>query len=65
MSVNDIITYWSSQNTTDLKPTVTSVPNSNTSDGSTVEKRIWANGDNCVAVQELKVINGGHDGPGS
>ena len=40
-------------------------PNSNTSDGSTVERRSWENGDNCVTVQELKVINGGHDWPGS
>mgnify|MGYP005677218803 FL=1 len=65
LSVNDITTYWSSHNNTDLNPTITSVPNSNSSDGSTVEKRIWENGDNCVGVQELKVINGGHDWPGS
>ena len=65
LSVNDITTYWSSHNNTDLNPTITNVPNTNNSDGSTVEKRIWENGDNCVAVQELKVINGGHDWPGS
>jgi polyhydroxybutyrate depolymerase len=65
LSVNDITTYWSSHNNTDLNPTITNVPNTNNSDGSTVEKRIWENGDNCVAVQELKVINGDHDWPGS
>lgn len=65
MSVNEITTYWANHNNTNLNPTVTAVPNSNNSDGSTVEKRIWENGDNCVAVQELKVINGGHDWPGS
>ncbi len=65
MSVNEITTYWANHNNTNTNPTVTSVPNTNTSDGSTVEKRIWENGDNCVAVQELKVINGGHDWPGS
>ena len=65
MSVSDITTYWSSYNNTAINPTITNVPNSNTSDGSNVEKRIWENGDNCVAVQELKVINGGHDWPGS
>ena len=65
MSVNDITVYWSSHNNADINPTVTAVPNSNTSDGSTVEKRIWENGDNCVAIQELKIINGGHDWPGS
>lgn len=65
MSVNEITTYWANHNNTDINPTVTSVPNTNTSDGSTVERRIWENGDNCVAIQELKVINGGHDWPGS
>tara|TARA_B110000285_G_scaffold155873_1_gene173959 strand:- start:132 stop:1283 length:1152 start_codon:yes stop_codon:yes gene_type:complete len=65
MSVNDISTFWADHNNTDINPTVTTVPNSNTSDGSTIEKRIWENGDNCVAIQELKVINGGHDWPGS
>ena len=65
MSVNDISTFWANHNNTDINPTVTTVPNSNTSDGSTIEKRIWENGDNCVAIQELKVINGGHDWPGS
>ena len=65
MSVNEITTYWANHNNTDINPTVTSIPNTNTSDGSTVERRIWENGDNCVAIQELKVINGGHDWPGS
>jgi polyhydroxybutyrate depolymerase len=65
LSVNEITTYWANHNNTAINPTVTAVPNSNTSDGSTVEKRIWENGDNCVAVQELKVIHGDHDWPGS
>ena len=65
MSVNDITTYWANHNNTDINPTVTQIPNTNNSDGSTVEKRIWENGDNCVAIQELKVINGDHDWPGS
>ena len=65
LSVNEITTYWANHNNTAINPTITAVPNSNTSDGSTVEKRIWENGDNCVAVQELKVINGDHDWPGS
>ena len=65
MSVNEITTYWANHNNTNTNPTVTSVPNTNTSDGSTVEKSFWENGDICVAVQELIVINGGHDWPGS
>jgi polyhydroxybutyrate depolymerase len=64
MSVNQITTYWANHNNTDLNPIITQVPNNNTADGSTVEKRIWENGDNCVAIKELKVINGDHDWPG-
>ena len=35
----------------------------NSSDGSQVERHSWINGDGCVAVEELKIINGGHDWP--
>ena len=65
MSVSEITTYWSSINNTDLTPLVSQIPNTNTSDGSTVERRVWENGDNCVRVEELKVIGGDHDWPGS
>jgi polyhydroxybutyrate depolymerase len=65
MSVNEITTYWANHNNTDTNPIVTPISNTNNSDGSTVEMRIWKNGDNCVAVKELKVINGDHDWPGS
>ena len=50
MSASEISTYWSTQNNTNLSPTVVSVPNTNTLDGSTVERRTWENGDNCVSV---------------
>ena len=65
LSVNEITTYWSTHNNTDPSPTVNMLPNLNTMDGSTVESRIWENGNNCVSVKELKVINGDHDWPGS
>ena len=64
LSVNEITTYWSTHNNTDANPTVSMLPNLNTMDGSTVESRIWENGDQCVSIKELKVINGGHDWPG-
>jgi polyhydroxybutyrate depolymerase len=65
MSVNDITNYWSNYNNTDINPIVTDVVNSAPNDGSTVERKLWLNGDNCVSVQELKVVNGDHDWPGS
>jgi polyhydroxybutyrate depolymerase len=65
MSANDITNYWSNYNNTDINPVVTDVVNSAPNDGSTVERKLWLNGDNCVSVQELKVVNGDHDWPGS
>ena len=65
MSANGITNYWSNYNNTDINPIITDVVNSSTNDGSTVERKQWLNGDNCVSVQELKVVNGDHDWPGS
>ncbi len=65
MSADEITTYWSNYNNTDINPIISQLPNINTSDGSTVERRVWENGDNCVRVEELKVIGGDHDWPGS
>jgi polyhydroxybutyrate depolymerase len=65
MSADEITTYWSNYNNTDINPIISQLPNINTSDGSTVERRVWENGDNCVRVEELKVIGGDHDWPGT
>ena len=65
MSVNDITNYWTNHNNTDINPVVTNIFDSYPGDGSNVERREWLNGDNCVSVVELKVINGDHDWPGS
>ena len=56
--------YWSNYNNTDINPIVTDVLNSAPNDGSIVERKLWLNGDNCVSVQELKVVNGGEAGQG-
>tara|TARA_B100000900_G_scaffold35069_1_gene26420 strand:- start:1321 stop:2301 length:981 start_codon:yes stop_codon:yes gene_type:complete len=65
MSAEEITTYWSNYNNTDINPIISQLPNINTFDGSTVERRVWENGDNCVRVEELKVIGGDHDWPGT
>ncbi len=65
MSADEITTYWSNYNNTDINPSISQLPNINTSDGSTVEHRVWENGDNCLRVEELKVNGGGHDWPGT
>ena len=65
MSVNDMTTYWSNYNSTDPNPIVTQLANTNTFDGSTVEKRLWQNGTGGVEVLEMKIVGGGHYWPGN
>ena len=65
MSADEITTYWSNYNNTDINPSISQLSNINTSDGSTVEHRVWENGDNCLRVEELKVNGGEHDWPGT
>ena len=62
-SVAAIDSFWSYSNNTDVIPIITQQPDLNTTDGSTVERYSWQNGDGCVSVEELKIINGGHDWP--
>ncbi len=61
--VSEINNYWATVNNTNPIPSVVEYPNLNTSDGSSVERYSWVNGDGCVAVEELKIINGDHDWP--
>jgi polyhydroxybutyrate depolymerase len=65
ISADDTHEYWSNYNNTDINPVETELPNNNTNDGSTVTKRIWENGNECVSVVEYRVNGGGHDWPGS
>ena len=65
MSVDDITNYWANYNNTDISPVLNNVADSAPNDGSTVERKTWLNGENCVNVEELRVINGGHDWPGT
>ena len=62
-SVAAIDSFWSYSNNTEVIPIITQLPDLNTTDGSTVERYSWQNGDGCVSVEELKIINGGHDWP--
>tara|TARA_B100000963_G_scaffold194288_1_gene169076 strand:+ start:1390 stop:2433 length:1044 start_codon:yes stop_codon:yes gene_type:complete len=61
--VAEINNFWSTSNNTDPSPLVEELPNIDPSDGSSVERYSWINGDGCVSVEELKIINGGHDWP--
>ena len=65
LSAEETHDYWATHNNCNTPPTVSTLPNTNTADGSTVEKYSWANEEDCTYVEHLKVINGGHDWPGS
>ena len=65
MSADEQHNYWVNFNNCDTVPIISAIPDAAPSDGSTVERHSWSNSDGCVYVEQLKVINGGHDWPGS
>lgn len=65
LSANETHNYWINYTNCNSTPKVSPVPNKNTSDGSTVERYSWSNAEGCTYVEHLKVIDGGHDWPGS
>jgi polyhydroxybutyrate depolymerase len=64
-SITNVLNHWATFNNCSPVPTVVNVPNTNTIDGSTVEKYTYENGDNCSEVVHYKVTNGQHTWPGS
>ena len=64
MSAAETHEYWVTANNCNANPTMSTVPNTNTSDGSNVERYTWKDASGCTYVEHLKVINGGHDWPG-
>lgn len=65
LSADDTHDYWITHNNCNMTPNVSTIPNTNTSDGSTVERYEWSDPNGCAYVEHLKVIGGGHDWPGS
>lgn len=64
-SMASLLSFWSGYNNCDPTPITTQIPNINTTDGTTVEKIEYLNGDNCVEVVHYKVTGGGHTWPGA
>ncbi len=65
MSANETHDLWISHNNCDSSASTSNVPDINTGDGSTVERNTWSTSSGCAYVEELKVIGGEHDWPGS
>jgi polyhydroxybutyrate depolymerase len=65
LPIDSVVNYWVKFNHCDAMPTMTNVPNINTTDGATAEHYVYANGDNGVTVEHYKVIGGAHTWPGA
>lgn len=58
ISASEMHSYWANYNNCDATPTISI-------DSPSVERYTWSTESGCTYVEELKVIGGGHDWPGS
>jgi polyhydroxybutyrate depolymerase len=65
ISHNNTIDYWISFNNSDLEPIISDLEDKDTSDGSSVVLYQYLNGNNSVEIEHYKILNGGHDWPGT
>ena len=63
LSGQETIEYWVNRNQTDTTPTVSDLPNTNSSDNTTVKKYLYINGINNTEVAFYEVVGGGHTEP--
>ena len=64
-SVPAVLAFWANFNQCDAPPpTITNLPNTNITDGSTVQRHVYPNCGDGSSVELLKVILGGHTWPG-
>lgn len=63
--VSSLVSSWANQNNCPSTPIFTAMPDINTSDGSTVEKYEYEEGDACSQVIHYKILGGDHTWPGS
>lgn len=61
----EVVAFWADFNNLNQEPTITDVPNTNTNDGSTVERWVYSAGANSVQVELFKIFQGAHTWPGS
>ena len=64
MGIDIVMQHWVDLNECPLFPTITDLPNTDTTDGSTVTRYVWANCNDNSSVELFKVIGGGHAWPG-
>lgn len=65
LSQEETLEYWRTFNKVDTVPIITNMPDLNLLDGSTAVRYQYVNGDNDSEVEHYKVVDGGHDWPGT
>ncbi len=63
-NIDTLVNFWAKFDKCSA-PVVSTLPNINTTDGSTVEHQVYSNGKNGSSVELYKVIGGGHTWPGA
>lgn len=63
-AVDDVILFWANQNNCNTNPSISSVPDLNTSDGANSDHYLYENGINGHTIELFKVNGGEHTFPG-
>ena len=63
-SIAQVMTFWNTYDDCQLELIKEDIPNTSTTDNSTVEKYVYTDCANGISNEHFKVINGGHDWPG-
>ncbi|HRO76883.1 MAG TPA: PHB depolymerase family esterase [Crocinitomicaceae bacterium] len=62
--LEDVVAYWVQKNNCQTTPTITQVPNTNTTDNATATHYVYSGGTNGHTVEFYKITDGGHTWPG-
>ena len=65
ISHNNTLDYWITFNNMDAEPIISDMQDINLLDGSSVTLYQYINGDNYVEIEHYKIVDGGHDWPGT
>lgn len=65
VAIPSLLDAWVGFNNCDPTPTITQVPNTNTTDGCTAERQLYTGGEKGSTVEHYKINGGGHTWPGS
>ncbi|MBT2559342.1 hypothetical protein J7E24_16250 [Hymenobacter sp. ISL-91] len=63
--IPELVAAWAQRNGCNPTPVITQVPDTNTTDGSTAERQVFAGGRNGSVVEHYRIIGGGHTWPGA